>query len=99
MGSAIVIRHDTADEAYRLDPRQFPALVDFAPEGHGVLIAPKWVLTVAHVAEFQCPGDRVHIGGTEYEIKSIVVDPGYRPQPTGFAAGDASAIVGVLSRP
>ena len=45
--SAIVIRHDVEDAKYRIPASEFPALVDMPGEGHGVLIAPQWVITVS----------------------------------------------------
>ena len=44
---AIVMRHDTEDVQYQLtEPPAY--LVDLPHEGHGVLIHPRWVVTVAH---------------------------------------------------
>lgn len=45
---AIVIRHDVDDGRYRIPASDFPALADMPSEGHGVLIAPRWVITAAH---------------------------------------------------
>ncbi|CAM4134311.1 Trypsin-like serine protease [Stenotrophomonas indicatrix] len=47
---AIVIRDDVDDGRYRIERSDFPALADMPGEGHGVLIAPRWVLTAAHAA-------------------------------------------------
>lgn len=46
--SAIVIRDDVDDSKYRVPASEFAALVDMLGEGHGVLIAPQWVITAAH---------------------------------------------------
>ena len=51
--SAIVVRHDVADSKYRVQTTAFPALVDMPGEGHGVLIAPQWVITAAHAITWQ----------------------------------------------
>ena len=40
---AIVIRHDVDDAKYRIAASEFPALADMPGEGHGVLIAPRWM--------------------------------------------------------
>ena len=45
---AIVVRHDVDESKYRFSDSRFPALVDMPGEGHGVLIAPSWVVTAAH---------------------------------------------------
>ncbi len=50
---AIVIRDDVDDSNYRILPSEFPALVDMPGEGHGVLIAPQWVITAAHAITWQ----------------------------------------------
>jgi len=48
--SAIVIRHDVDDSKYRVQTTEFPALADMPGEGHGVLIAPQWVITALNFA-------------------------------------------------
>ena len=45
---AIVIRDDVDDSMYRVPASELAALVDLPGEGHGVLIAPQWVVTAAH---------------------------------------------------
>lgn len=47
--SAVVIRDDVPDPHYRMAASEFPALAGMPGESHGVLIAPKWVLTAAHL--------------------------------------------------
>src|SRR3546814_1380005 len=51
--SAVVIRGDVDDAEYRIPAAAFPALADMPGEGHGVLIAPQWVVTAAHAAPMQ----------------------------------------------
>ncbi|MEO8503757.1 MAG: serine hydrolase [Acidobacteriota bacterium] len=48
--SAIVMRHDRDDAAYRELGARYPSVGHFGKTGSGVLIAPRWVLTAAHVA-------------------------------------------------
>ena len=50
---AIVIRDDVDDAQYRVSPAELPALADLPGEGHGVLIAPRWVVTAAHAVTWQ----------------------------------------------
>lgn len=40
----VVIRHDVNDSRYRVPASAFPALTDLPSEGHGVLIAPQWIV-------------------------------------------------------
>ena len=51
--SAIVIRDDVDDSKYRVPASEVLALVDLPGEGHGVLIAPQWVITAAHAITWQ----------------------------------------------
>ena len=79
---AVVIRDDVDDARYRVPPAHFPALVDLPGEGHGVLIAPQWVLTVAHaVPTCEVARRHVDITGERREVARVVVHPGYRPPP------------------
>jgi hypothetical protein len=50
---AVVTRADVEDAKYRIPTSVFPALVDMPGEGHGVLIAPQWVVSAAHAAPMQ----------------------------------------------
>src|SRR3546814_21067247 len=60
--SAVVIRSDVDDAEYQIPASAFPALVDMPGEGHGVLIAPQWVVTAAHAAPMQGMEADVTIG-------------------------------------
>lgn len=77
---AVVVRADVDEARYRIAAATFPALVDLPGEGHGVLIAPQWVVTAAHAAPMQMAGmdQDVSIGGVAYRIKRVVLHPGYR---------------------
>lgn len=78
---AVVIRDDVPDLRYRMAISEFPALADVPGEGHGVLIAPRWVLTAAHVVGWQESVDVVVVGGSPYAVDRIVVHPDYRKPP------------------
>ncbi|MBK0053255.1 trypsin-like serine protease [Stenotrophomonas sp. S39] len=78
---AIVIRSDVDDSAYRVPASAFPALADMPGEGHGVLIAPRWVVTAAHAAPMEGMDAEVEINGQAYRVERVVVHPGYRRMP------------------
>ncbi len=76
--SAIVIRDDVTDLQHRMAASEFPALADLPGEGHGVLIAPRWVATAAHAVSWQHAVDVVVVGGTPRAVRRIVIHPGYK---------------------
>ncbi|MBD9470889.1 trypsin-like serine protease [Pseudoxanthomonas sp. PXM01] len=78
---AIVIRHDVPDADYRIPASAFPALVDMPHEGHGVLIAPQWVITAAHTVPGHGGLKQVVIGGTPRDVEDVVIHPGYARPP------------------
>lgn len=93
---AIVIRDDVPDLQYRMAASEFPALADVPGEGHGVLIAPRWVVTAAHVVSWQHPVDVVVVGGTPRAVRRVVIHTGYRKPPqemidTALKSGDWEA--------
>jgi hypothetical protein len=79
--NAVVIRDDVPDLQYRMAVTEFPALVDLPGEGHGVLIAPRWVVTAAHAVGWQHSVDAVVVGGAPRAVSRVVVHPGYRKVP------------------
>lgn len=95
---AIVVRHDVDDALYRVDAAEFPALVDLPGEGHGVLIAPRWVVTAAHAVTWQSAVDAVRIAGKPRAVARIVLHPGHAPPPQDLIAqalssGDATMVL------
>lgn len=100
--SAVVIRHDVDDAKYRVPASEFLALVDMPGEGHGVLIAPQWVVTAAHTIPPHQALQQVHINGTPREVDRVVVHPGYRTPPhelihQAMATGEAVLILVLLA--
>lgn len=79
--SAVVIRDDVDDAEYRVPASEFPALADMPGEGHGVLIAPRWVVTAAHAVAWQSKIKQIAILGKARSVKRIVMHPGYRKPP------------------
>jgi hypothetical protein len=76
--SAIVIRDDVNDAEYRIPASEFPALVDMPGEGHGVLIAPQWVITAAHAITWQSEIKQVVINGIPRDVERLVIHSGYK---------------------
>lgn len=77
---AIVIRQDRPDSQYRVDPQSIPALADLPDEGHGTLIAPRWVITAAHAVNMMQMMPEEHfvtINGTKRAVSRIIVYPDY----------------------
>lgn len=79
--SAIVVRDDIDDSKYRVPASEFPALVDMPGEGHGVLIAPQWVITAAHAVTWQPEIKQVTINGISRDVERLVIHPGYKKPP------------------
>jgi len=101
---AVITRADVDDAKYRVPASSFPALADLPGEGHGVLIAPTWVVTAAHAAPMQMQGmdTDVSIGGVARRIKRVVIYPGYQKLPGALVdealkSGDLSRISAFLA--
>ena len=95
--SAIVIRHDVDEAKYLVPASEFPALVDMPGEGHGVLIAPQWVVTAAHAVTWQPEIHSVVINDIPREVERLVVHAGYRKPPQALihqvlTTGDATLL-------
>lgn len=73
---AIVIRHDRPDSLYRALGARFPAVVKVGQAGDGTLIAPRWVLTAAHVARgIDLERARAIVGGRDLPIRRAIPHP------------------------
>lgn len=89
---AIIMRHDVPEDKYKVAPSEFPALVDLPIEGHGVLIAPSWVVTLASAVANKDIHE-VTINGTPRPIARVVLHPGYKPTPREYYSGDATRLL------
>ena len=76
--SAIVIRDDVDDSKYRVPVSEFPALADLPGEGHGVLIASRWVVTAAHAVAWQPQIKQITINGIPRDVERLVMHPGHK---------------------
>jgi hypothetical protein len=79
---AIVRRHDREARAFIDLAARFPATATFRPaqkrtglKGMGTLIASRWLLTAAHVAETLKSGDIAELEGTSYDIEAVTLHP------------------------
>ena len=102
LAGAIVIRHDVDDARYRVPAAEFPALVDMPGEGHGVLIAPQWIVTAAHTLPLHSVLDQVTLNGQPRKVQRVVTHPGYKTLPQSLidpamATGEAMLIVVFLA--
>lgn len=97
---AIVVRSDVTEDAYRVASNTFLPLADLPGEGHGVLIAPQWLIAAAHAVNPQLPA-QVEIAGETYTVQRVVTHPGYKPLPPALAeaavaSGDLTALMDFL---
>jgi hypothetical protein len=83
---AVVIRHDVSKERYIATERP-DALVNMLYDGHGLLIAPEWVITVGHLIFDDYRGEELEIGGKKYRIDHVILHEGYSRPPKGIFSG------------
>ena len=80
VANAIVSRHDVETVATEAQARRFAAIAKILPGGEGVLIAPTWVLTAAHVGTGPSLGRlRARLGGIDYRVREVVSVEGWEP--------------------
>lgn len=89
---AIVVRHDVEASKYELEktPSFF---VDMPDGGHGALIAPNWVVTVAHLLPPNIIDKTLQIGEYEVEVEKVIIHPGITDIPESMLSGDASDLM------
>ncbi len=80
--AAILIRADRDDSEYLELATRYPSSVRLdAPEGEGVLIAARWVLTAAHrgkALQDMKPMPKLAFGSRQHEIEAIFVHPDWK---------------------
>lgn len=99
---AVVIRDDVPDIQYRMAASEFPALAEMPGEGHGVLIAPQWVVTAAHAVSWQHSLDVVVVGGVPRAVSRVAIHSGYKKPPqeivdSALSSGDWEAFYQFMS--
>lgn len=98
---AIVERADRDDERYLALGARFPAVCEVRPGGTGTLIAPRFVLTAAHVASGRGGATAVTCGGRTYSVRRARIHPqgqaeGNRPPEVDLALLELdSAVEGI----
>ena len=86
-GWSILIRPDRADQKYLELAAKYPASVCLnLPDGEGTLIAPRWLLTAAHLAKDIKTGEasaKITIGKREYRVEKVFPHPDYKNAKSG----------------
>jgi secreted trypsin-like serine protease len=90
--SAVVIRHDKADELYRFRTNVIEAHVTFTTPhegkdyivGSGTYLGNGWVLTAAHVAHFFEKPDVAQILSEKLKIHQVIIHNKWRDRQIGF---------------
>lgn len=82
--SAILIRHDRDDAAYRALAERLPFAGAFGNMGGGTVVGPKLVLTAAHVAQgVERHGLAFELGGRTHAIAAVERHPEWRDAGPG----------------
>lgn len=93
--NAVVMRHDVSAEKYRVE-KMPEYVVDMPGEGHGVLIAEQWVVTVAHSIFYDYTNTNLKVGSKYYEIEKVYIHPGYIKPRGNELSGDLAPLMQVL---
>lgn len=89
---AVVKRHDVSEKNYEVTNTP-EYLINMPHEGHGVLITPEWIVTVAHVIFYDYKGKKIKVGNTDYQISKVIVHPDYTQPDKSLFKGDAKPLM------
>ncbi len=87
----ILIRHDRDDRAYRALAEPFTAVARIGRAGAGVLVAPQWVATAAHVGMGFRRELGVSVGSRRFDVADVIAHPDWK-ETGGPAAADLALI-------
>ncbi|OUS52255.1 peptidase [Shewanella sp. SACH] len=90
--NAVVKRHDIPPEKYVLEKGP-EYLIDMPHEGHGVLIDPQWVVTVAHTIFYDYVEKNLKIGSKTYQIEKVHIPPDYTEPSKNLLIGDLAPLM------
>lgn len=89
---AIVTKHDVAKEEYLA--KSVPEfLIDMPGEGHGVLIKPNWILTVAHLIFADYTDREINIHGKTFTIEKVIIHDNATKPNSELFNGDAKPLM------
>lgn len=89
---SIVTKHDVPKEKYLA--KSVPEfLIDMPGEGHGVLIKPNWIVTVAHLIFSDYTGKEILIHGQKFKIEKVIVHSNDKKPDSSLYEGDAKPLM------
>lgn len=89
---SIVTKHDVVKEKY-LAEKMPDYLIDMPGEGHGVLIKPNWIVTVAHLIFSDYTGKELTIHGNKYKIEKVIIHSNAKKPESSLFEGDAKPLM------
>ncbi|CAH9051806.1 hypothetical protein PSECIP111951_01650 [Pseudoalteromonas holothuriae] len=89
---SIVQRHDVANERY-LAQSAPDYLIDMPGEGHGSLIKPNWIVTVAHLIFSDYTGRKITVAGKQFTIEQVIIHPSAHKPNQALLKGDAQPLM------
>lgn len=89
---SIVTKHDVNKDKYLA--KSFPEfLIDMPGEGHGVLIKPNWIVTVAHLIFSDYTGKEIVIHGKKFTIEKVIIHHNAKKPNRSLFEGDAKPLM------
>lgn len=89
---AIVTKHDI-DKAEYIAKSVPDFLIDMPGEGHGVLIEPNWILTVAHLIFADYTDREINIHGKTFIIEKVIIHSNATKPNSKLFEGDAKPLM------
>lgn len=89
---AVVKRHDIPPENY-VSKEAPNFLVDMPHEGHGALINPRWVVTVAHTIFYNYIGKSLRVGSNTYQIEKVYIHPEFEKPSESLLKGNLAPLM------